>query len=89
MKKIILIVLAIVFVATSVNAGWIGGAVNNALSGDGEGTKEGRQYRLSTYGNDVRVYEWTPLENPNVRCVFVAGSENSTGVACYEVKEKK
>jgi|AntRauTorcE11897_2_1112592.scaffolds.fasta_scaffold28584_2 opacity protein-like surface antigen len=46
------------------------------------------KYKVSTHGYDVRVYEWTPKDNKNVRCVFVAGSENSSGVACYPVEDK-
>jgi len=47
---------------------------------------ESKHYKLGAYGFDARVYEWTPLENPNVRCVFVA-SHKSSGVSCYEVSE--
>lgn len=53
-------------------------------------TKEDvRKYKVSTYGYDVRVYEWTPLDNKNVRCVFVAGNENSSGASCYPVEKSK
>lgn len=45
------------------------------------------KYKLKTYGFDVRVYEWTPKDNPDMRCVFVAGETNSTGVACYPAKQ--
>lgn len=48
-----------------------------------------QKYKVSTYGYDVRVYEWTPKDNKNQRCVFVAGSENSSGVACYPVEKSK
>lgn len=47
------------------------------------------KYKLDVHGYNVRVYEWTPKENPNVSCVFLAGNENSSGVACYEKKSKK
>lgn len=46
-------------------------------------------YKLETYGYNVRVYEWAPKDNPNMRCVFVAGETNSTGVACYPASEKQ
>lgn len=53
-------------------------------------TKEAEvRYKVGVYGYDVRVYEWTPVDNKNVRCVFVAGSENSSGVACYPVEKEK
>jgi len=48
------------------------------------GTVGSTHYKLDAYGFDARVYEWTPLENPNVRCVFVAANKSS-GVSCYEV----
>lgn len=85
MKKILVLVLAIALFATPAFAGWL----TNQIAGDGEGTKKSVMYKLEAFGNDLRVYEWTPRENPNVRCVFVAGSENSTGVACYPVEKKK
>jgi len=47
------------------------------------------KYKVSTYGYDVRVYEWTPKDNKNVRCVFVAGNENSSGASCYPVEKDK
>ena len=47
---------------------------------------ESKRYKLEAYGYDARVYEWTPLENPNTRCVFVASNESS-GVSCYEVSK--
>ncbi len=42
------------------------------------------RYTLDVKGFDVRVYEWTPTANPNVRMVFVAG-ETSSGVGSYVV----
>jgi len=47
------------------------------------------KYKIDTHGFNVRVYEWTPKYNKDVRCVFVAGSENSSGNACYNVEEMK
>lgn len=85
MKKILVMALAIALFATPAFAGWL----TNMAAGDGEGTKKSVMYKLEAFGNDLRVYEWTPRDNPNVRCVFVAGSTNSTGVACYEVEEKQ
>jgi hypothetical protein len=85
MKKLIVLAALMIAFAAPASAGFL----TNLAAGDGEGTKESTMYKLDTYGNDVRVYEWTPRDNPNVRCVFVAGSTNSTGVACYEVEEKE
>lgn len=45
------------------------------------------KYKLDTRGYDIRVYEWTPAHNDNISCVFVSGSENSTGVACYDKRK--
>jgi hypothetical protein len=50
-------------------------------------TVESSHYKLDAYGYDARVYEWTPLDNPNMRCVFVASNESS-GVGCYPAVEQ-
>jgi len=47
-------------------------------------TVQSNHYKLEAYGYDARVYEWTPLDNPNVRCVFIASNESS-GASCYTV----
>lgn len=90
MKKILMMVLVMALFASPACAGWMQGALNNALAGGSDApNKPTTMYRIETMGNDVRMYEWTPQDNKNIRCVFAAGSENSTGVACYEVEEKK
>lgn len=40
------------------------------------------EYTVSASGWDIRVYEWVPASNPNIHCVFAAGSKKG-GVACY------
>lgn len=65
------------------NAGWITNIASDATRDKGEDRHPTAEYNLDVFGNDVRVYEWTPADNPNIRCVFVAGNQNSTGVACY------
>jgi len=64
------------------------GMFHSLMTNDWEtvGTKH---YKIEAYGYDVRVYEWTPKENPDVRCVFTAGHENSSGTACYKIKGAK
>ena len=47
------------------------------------------KYKLSTYGYDVRIYEYTPAYNPDYVCVFFAGNKNSSGAACYPKKVTK
>jgi hypothetical protein len=42
------------------------------------------KYNMEVYGFDVRVYEWIPADNPNVRMIFVAG-KSSSGVGSYTV----
>lgn len=42
------------------------------------------KYQMEVYGFDVRVYEWIPSENPNVRMVFLAG-KSSSGVGSYTI----
>ena len=83
MKKIIKASLvSLALVATSANAGLF----DSVMTSDWK-TIESKPYNLGVYGYDARAFEWTPLDNPNVRCVFVASNESS-GVACYEVSEK-
>jgi hypothetical protein len=90
MKKFILVALMLVLASPVFAGGWLNGAINNVIAGGSDApNKATTMYRIETMGNDVRLYEWTPQDNKNIRCIFAAGSENSTGVACYEVEEKK
>jgi len=78
-------ILLLFFVSTSASAGLL-----DSLATSDFKTKEvTSQYKIDTYGYNVRVYEWKPKDNEDVRCVLVAGSENSTGVACYNVKNAR
>jgi len=52
-------------------------------------TKKTTHYKLDVVNYDVRVYEWVPEDNKDVRCVFIAGKWNSSGVSCYNVKKIK
>ena len=70
--------------ATSAHAGLFASVATSGW----EDKKPDHKYIVETYGYDVRVYEWTPKNNPDVSCVFVAGNENSSGVACYPKKKK-
>lgn len=83
-KKVLTAVALTVTMTTTAHAGLWDSAVTSGWPTKDVTTK----YKLDTYGFDVRVYEWTPRDNKNVRCVFVAGSNNSTGVACYNIPEK-
>ena len=51
-------------------------------------TKPTTKYKIDVMNFDVRIYEWTPADNPNVRCVFAAGNQNSSGVSCYNINSK-
>ena len=46
------------------------------------------EYTVDTAGWNIRVSEWTPVGNPNVRCMFAGGSKKG-GVACYPVSHHK
>jgi len=81
--KQVAIGLMVMLIPCSANAGML-----SAIRSSGWETKQTTHYKLDVMNYDARVYEWTPNENPNIRCVFVAGSENSTGVACYPVVDK-
>lgn len=82
MKKTLLSLTVLALFSTQASAGLFG-----SITSSGWPTKETKKYKIEAYGFDVRIYEWTPEENSNVRCVFAAGNENSTGVACYEVEK--
>jgi len=86
MKKTMITSALLVFGATTAQAGWLGNAAMNAVSGSSETKQPTAQYQLEVTGTNVRVYEWQPKGSNNVRCVFVTGSKNSSGVACYRVK---
>lgn len=45
-------------------------------------------YNVEAAGWNVRAIEWTPEENENYRCMFVAGTEKA-GVACYPAALKQ
>jgi len=79
MKKILF--LSVLLIPSIAHAGLL----SSFRSSDWE-TKHTEKYKLETMNFDVRVYEWTPKHNPNVRCVFIAGHENSSGTACYNIK---
>jgi len=48
--------------------------------------KPSSEYLIETAGWNIRVYEWVPADNPNVRCMFAAGSKKG-GVACYSIND--
>ena len=82
MKKLLL--AGLLLTATSVtNAGLF----DTVATGNWPTKKPSAKYKVETYGYDIRVYEWTPKDNKNITCVFVAGNKNSSGVACYPKKK--
>jgi len=52
-------------------------------------SKKTYKYMLVSREFDVRVVEWTPKDNPNIRCMVVLGSEKRFGTVCYPVERKK
>ena len=82
MKKILLVFTVLALVSSQSNAGILSSVVTSDWP-----TKDTKKYKIEAYGFDVRIYESTPSDNKNVRCVFAAGNQNSTGVACYEVEK--
>lgn len=82
MKKLLL-VLTLLSMSSIASAGWL-----PDLSTTVQEVKEVKVYKLKSAGfSNLRVYEWTPLENPNIRCVFVAGSKKG-GTACYPISKQ-
>ena len=41
-------------------------------------------YQMEAAGWDVRVYEFTPVANENVTCIFISGSNGPFGFQCFE-----
>ena len=86
LTKTLVVVLSLVAImvflaSTQANAGLFDSAMTSNWD-----TVEGKSYKLDVYGFDARAFEWTPLDNPNVRCVFVS-SNKSSGVACYDIEK--
>jgi len=84
MIRVITTAIALTMLATTAHAGLLSSA--RTMTWD---TKHSSHYLLSTMNFDVRVYEYTPSNNKNIRCVFFAGNRNSSGAACYPVEASK
>lgn len=79
MKKIIFTLLLIV------SFGADAGLLDNMMHGGK--TINSTKYKVGAPGYDLRVVEWIPLENKNVRCVYAGGQGGKAGVACYNIKQ--
>ena len=75
---------AVVILAGTAHAGLFDSMVTSGWSDKEVESK----YTMEVHGFDVRVYEWIPEENPNVRMVFLAG-EKSSGVGSYTITPPK
>ena len=82
MKKVI--ALAALLMAGTVHAGFF----DNAMTNDYPTVDSTAKYKVEVYGYNVRVHEWIPEGNPNVRCMLVTGNKNSSGVACYPAAQE-
>lgn len=79
MKKLFLI-LALAIAPIAANAGlW-----EKLSTMDQPIVKPTAQYLVEAAGWNVRVVEWVPAYNPNVRCMFVGGSKKG-GATCYPI----
>jgi hypothetical protein len=69
-------------VSTAANAGLI----SDMMTSDFEVRNPDARYKVEVYGFDLRVYEFTPVTQPNHTCVFIAsgGSTNSIQMECFE-----
>ena len=81
MKKLIL-AATLFLVSTSASAGlW------EKVTTLGQETKQNTAaYTVEAAGWNIRVVEWIPAGNPDVRCMFGGGSKKG-GIACYSVKK--
>lgn len=80
MKKLLVIML--LALPLSAQAGmW------EKLSTMGQATKKNTAaYTVEAAGWNIRVVEWIPQHNPNIRCMFGGGSAKG-GIACYPVSK--
>lgn len=81
MKKLMLAV-TLLFTSTTASAGmW------EKVTTLGQETKRNTAaYTVEAAGWNIRVVEWIPQHNPNIRCMFGGGSKKG-GIACYPVKK--
>lgn len=80
----LVIALALLGVTAQVHAGlW-----EKVTTMGNKTTKPTAQYNVEASGWNIRIYEWQPEDNPNVRCVFAGGSSKG-GVSCYPVEKSK
>ena len=83
MKRLLIMAAVAATLATTASAGLF----DSMATSDWE-TKKSDKYKLEAYGFDLRVYEWTPIGNPNVTCVAAFGEKGAVGMECFENEEK-
>jgi len=52
-------------------------------------SKKTYKYMLESQEFDVKVIEWTPKDNPNIRCMVIIGSGKRFEAVCYPVSRRK
>ena len=52
-------------------------------------SKKTYKYMLESQEFDVRVIEWTPKDNPNIRCMVIVGPQRNSAPVCYPVSRRK
>jgi len=82
MKKLLLIGAVLALIPLTASAGmW----TKLSTIGD-EVIKPTYEYNVETAGWNVRIVEWIPKDNPDMRCMFGGGSKKG-GIACYPAKK--
>jgi len=83
--KSTLVFLTLLFGGILITKSAQAGLWENLSTSDWQVKQPTSTYKVEAAGWNLRVYEWTPQDNKNVRCVFAAGSKKG-GVSCYPVK---
>lgn len=84
MKKVIIGIGLVVGMVSTAQAGmW-----NRLSNMNNEKIETTAEYQLETSGWNIRIYEWVPKHNKNIRCMFATG-ERKGGITCYPVESNR
>lgn len=90
MKKLFTVALTGVALASALGASVAQAGLRISTATNDWSTKEVEsKYKVEVDGQTIRVHEWTPADNRNVRCVLVASDEGTSSVTCYAVENPK
>jgi hypothetical protein len=77
------LVCSITLLATGVGAAKAG-LFDSLVTTKWETKPADENYKLESYGYDLRVYEFTPMSNPKISCIALYGETGPTGIQCFQ-----